>query len=113
MVDISAEFQFCNEEDSSKIYLIDSQCIYKYDYAINRFEIFLHFKHELFTQPDFIVMNYEQSIVFIACEQFDALFIDIETKNEVYFDHLVNVKEIQACIFHNSKFYILANRVDR
>ena len=58
-------------------------------------------------------MNDTQNIVFVACEQFDSLFLDVNTRNELYFDNLVNINEIQACKFYNSKFYILANRVER
>lgn len=39
--------------------------------------------------------------------------MDIECHDEIDFDVLCNVNEIQACKYHDGKFYILANRVER
>jgi hypothetical protein len=105
----SKSFHFANEFEEEEIIFLDVEKIMHYNFKTRNIHLLFKFKNPLGNQPDYTAFDENQEIGIVSSED-DVLWFNLRTQEEIDIDELYNLGDIKAILFHNDKFFVLANR---
>ena len=108
----SKSFLFNNKNFEEEIFMCNEEKLVMVNFKTQKIRDVYTFENPLAAQPDYFLMNEEQNIGLVASSD-DALWFDVKNKSEVDLDDTYYFGDIRAIMYHNSKFYIIANRYNK